>query len=104
MQVSGVVSTGCPANIARMYTAALPGSFTQMKCSWGKESVELYGHHHAFPPVEGGLEARKALQRSFKVAAGDPDAFEVWARIERRDIDPYKRGNLIIGDGRIHIS
>ena len=77
MQVSGVVSTGCPANIARMYTAALPGSFTQMKCSWGKESVELYGHHHAFPPVEGALGAWEALQCTLKMAADDPDLLKV---------------------------
>ncbi len=73
-------------------------------CRWirGKEGLELLGHHHALPPREDILGAWKVLQCLLKVAAEDPDALKVWARVKQRDIDPGKSGNFIIGDGRVH--
>ncbi len=67
-----------------------------------RKAYSLLGHHHAFPPVEGGLWAREALQRTPEMAAEDLDLLEAWVRIKCPDIDFTKGSNFIVGDGCIH--
>jgi hypothetical protein len=54
--------------------------------------------------VESALGAGEALQRLLKVAGEDPGEFKVWVWVKQQDIDPNKRGDLIVGDDCIHIS
>ncbi len=68
----------------------------------GKKGIQYPVHNHPLPPVKGALGAWETLQRTLEVAAKEPDAVKVRASDLRREIDPNKTSNLIVGDGCVH--